>query len=145
MAQVCGQSNQELSHPVSIAGASGIVNKYQIFLPGPVSQPLDRDEGTPDQSQILLFSGCNVSHLSLRSHGVMQDIVRWSHFHLPPLQAFLRPYLHLIEQRSNCQLQIPNHPHTSLDWWMVLERLDMGISLDIPHRLILTTDVALDG
>lgn len=74
-----------------------------------------------------------------------QDIIPWSRFHLRPLQAFLHPYSHLIEIKASLNLSLPVAVKNSLDWWLSLSRLHMGLSLETPTRISLTTDASLWG
>lgn len=74
-----------------------------------------------------------------------QDVIPWSRSHLRPLQAFLRPYMTLIEKKANLSVARPSNLRVSLDWWPEPHRLYVGTSLDQPVKLVLTTDASLSG
>lgn len=74
-----------------------------------------------------------------------QDIIPWSHFCLRPLQQFLLPFAKLIEQRVHLHLSLSLAVRSSLSWWAAPNRLTQELSLELPHRQILTTDASLVG
>lgn len=74
-----------------------------------------------------------------------QDIIAWSIVHLRSLQYFLLSYAKLIEKRAHHFLTFSPALRTSLNWWSTLGRLSKGMSLELPARLVLTTDASLLG
>lgn len=68
-------------------------------------------------------------------------MVRWSHFHLCPLQSLLRPHSHLIERKKSFSLLLPRSIKSSLNWWLAPRHLEAGVSMESPQRLVLTTEL----
>lgn len=76
-----------------------------------------------------------------------EDIVPSSRFQLHPLQQFILPFAKLIQQKAHLCLSLMGSPavRSGLTWWVAPNRLTQRLSLELPHRWILTTDASLIG
>lgn len=116
--------------------------RFQVHL------SLDR-QSTLRASLLLAHRAHRMDIMALASLlGLMvscQDILVWARFHLRPLQSLLRPYSNLVGRKRHLPIPFPCSLRKSLDWWLAPGRLSQGLSLDLPSRLIITTDASLLG
>lgn len=79
------------------------------------------------------------------AHGVQPGHCVLTRFHLHPLLKLLSSFAQQIERKVHLQVAVPLQVTESLDWWLTLGRLAHGLSLELPTRDVLTTDVSLLG
>lgn len=92
------QFDQELPGSVPETRSSRPSRRHHVAPTVPLSGTQDKTPRDTPTSQGTLICEPHVSGLPLDLMVSCQDVILWSHFHLRPLQSFLRPYASAIER-----------------------------------------------
>lgn len=102
-------------------------------------------EGSPKGQEFQHHAAAGCGHPT-GTHGVMAGHYSGHHgrFYLRPLQAFIRPFLHLIERKSSESSADTNHPGQS-GLVARVGQVDTRHKHGVPHHRVIITDAPLLG
>ncbi|XP_053114316.1 uncharacterized protein LOC128328210 [Hemicordylus capensis] len=72
------------------------------------------------------------------------DCTPWARWHARPIQWFLLPYQSSIVEKDRILLVLPAKVRASFLWWLS-PALQQGLPLEVPQKVIVTTDASLTG